>query len=254
LWIPGLDGGAVFDDAERLLASAPHSTVALGVLSIWRQTAEQLARQVSDVTARFPNRLLTGVGVSSPHSAEASGHDYGSPLMSMSRYLDELDAASAPLPDSQRILGALGPKMAELAGSRSAGMHPFLVTAEASVRYREIVGPDPLIAPHLSVVLEADPERARTIARQGIGMFISLPSYQNNLRRLGFTDADTVPGGSDRLIDAVVAWGDLGAIQTRIRQHLDAGADHVALHVLSDTAGPPMAQWRRLADLVPVLA
>jgi probable F420-dependent oxidoreductase len=104
------------------------------------------------------------------------------------------------------------------------------------------------------VVLEADPERARTIARQGIGMFISLPSYQNNLRRLGFTDADTVPGGSDRLIDAVVAWGDLGAIQTRIRQHLDAGADHVALHVLSDTAGPPMAQWRRLADLVPVLA
>ena len=119
---------------------------------------------------------------------------------------------------------------------------------------RDRIGDDPLIAPHLAVVFEADAARARAIARDGIGMFIGLPAYQQNLRRIGFTDADLVPGGSDRLIDAVVAWGSPDDIRSRIQAHLDAGADHVAVHVLVAQDGEPRPQWRELAGLVPALA
>jgi probable F420-dependent oxidoreductase len=251
LWIPGLDGGPAFADAERLLTAAPRATVALGVLSIWKQPAFRVAEQAAMLNAQFPRRLLTGLGVSNPESAASVGQDFGRPLESMGRYLDELDAAINPLAGSERILAALGPKMAALAGSRSAGLHPFLVPAAASARYREIVGTAVLIAPHLAVVLETDRDHARSIARAGIGTFINFPSYRANLRRLGFTDNDVVPGGSDRLIDALIAWGDLDSVAARIREHLDAGADHVALHVLTDSPGLPLTQWRQLADLLP---
>ncbi len=250
LWMPGLNGGPVFDDAARLLTAAPNATVSLGVLGIWHQSAGQLGADAAAVTARFPGRLLTGLGVSSPESAAAAGRDFGKPLASMSRYLDALDAAATPLLAGQRILGALGLKMAKLAAERTAGFHPFLVPARASADYRAHVGAETLLAPYLAVVLETDPDRARAIARAGIGMFIGFPSYQQNLRRLGFTEADLVPGGSDHLIDELVAWGDLDTVGSRIQHHLDAGADHVALHVLSDTPGLPLPQWRRLSGLV----
>jgi probable F420-dependent oxidoreductase len=148
--------------------------------------------------------------------------------------------------------------MADLAATRTAGWHPFLVTPEYSAGQRARVGAAPVIAPHQAVVLDRDPARARAAARAGIGMFLGFPAYQANLRRLGFTDDDLVPGGSDRLIDAVTAWGDLDDVARRIREHLDAGADHVALHVLTsdpdDRAGMPREQWRELAALLPDLA
>jgi probable F420-dependent oxidoreductase len=250
LWIPGLNGGPVFDDAARLLTAAPNATVALGVLGIWQQSPGQLAAAAAAGTARFPGRLVTGLGVSSPESAAAAGRDFGKPLLSMSRYLDALDAAATPLPAGQRILGALGPKMAKLAADRTAGFHPFLVPARASADYRAHVGAETLLAPYLAVVPDTDPGRARAIARAGIGVFTGFPSYQQNLRRLGITEADLVPGGSDQLIDELVARGDLDAAGRRIRQHLDAGADHVALHVLRDAPGSPVPQWRRLSSLV----
>ena len=137
---------------------------------------------------------------------------------------------------------------------RAAGIHPFLVTPQYSVTTRARIGDDPLIAPHQAVVFEADAARARAIARDGIGMFVGLPAYQRNLCRIGFTDADLVPGGSDRLIDAVVAWGTPEDIRSRIQAHLDAGADHVAVHVLGAQDSEPRPQWRELAALVRALA
>jgi probable F420-dependent oxidoreductase len=152
--------------------------------------------------------------------------------------------------------------MADLAVARTAGWHPFMVTPEYNAAHRARVGAEPLIAPHQAVVLDRDPARARAAARAALGMFIGFPAYRANLARLGFTDEDLVPGGSDRLIDAVTAWGDLDDVAHRIQEHLDAGADHVTLHVLNSDPdddsgkgpGMPRRQWRELAALLPDLA
>ncbi len=253
LWIPGLDGGGVFADARRLLAATKDVSVVIGVQSIWKQEPPQLAERAAAVEAAFSGRLLTGLGVGAAAAAHAVGKPFSTAPAEMNHYLDGLDQAPTPLSRHGRLLGSLGPKMATLAGTRTAGLHPFLVPAEASVSYRENLGPEALLAPHLAVVLDTDPPRAREIARAGIGFFLGLPTYRGNLQRLGFDDADLVPGGSDRLIDALVAWGDLDAIGTRVQAHLDAGADHVALHVLTHDQGLPRAEWAQLAELLPIL-
>ncbi|MEH0981914.1 TIGR03620 family F420-dependent LLM class oxidoreductase [Micromonospora sp. CPCC 205556] len=256
LWTPGLDGNGAVDDLDHLLTAAPHATVALGVLGIWGQEPVALGDRLASLDAVHGARTLLGFGVSNAHSAAQVGQDYGRPVESMARYLDALDGAPAPVRPERRFLGAVGPKMADLAVSRTAGWHPFLVTPEYTAIHRERVGPQPMIAPHLAVVLDRDADRARAAARAGIGMFIGFPAYRANLARLGFTEEDLVPGGSDRLIDALVAWGDLDVVGQRVREHLDAGADQVALHVLRpETARPglPLPQWRELAGLLPGL-
>lgn len=253
LWIPGLDGRGVFDDVRGLLLAAPRTVVALGVLGIWGQDPEIVGDRLHALDAEFGPRTIVGLGVSNAHAAASAGQAYGNPVTSVAGYLTRLDDAARPVPAGRRLLGALGPKMADLAASRTAGLHPFLVTPDYSAAMRARLGPGPVIAPHQAAVFETDPERARAIARARIGMFIGLPAYQANLRRMGFTEADVVPGGSDRLIDAVVAWGSPGQIQARIRAHLDGGADHVAVHVLSGGDSLPRRQWRELADLVPAL-
>ncbi|WP_285101375.1 TIGR03620 family F420-dependent LLM class oxidoreductase [Promicromonospora sp. MEB111] len=253
LWIPGLDGKGVLEDTENLLRAAPETTVALGVLGIWGTPAEKVAHEVARLDRLHGPRTVVGLGISDPGSARGHGHQFGRPVVSMTRYLDDLDAAPTPLPADRRLLGALGPRMATLGAARTAGTHPFLVTPRYTARLRAALGPSPLIAPHQAVVLDSDPDRARATARAGVGMFVGLPAYRNNLRRLGFDDDDLVPGGSDRLIDAVVARGDVDSIQARVRAHLDAGADHVAVHVLgSDDL--PQATWRELATFLPSLA
>ncbi|GAB3337783.1 TIGR03620 family F420-dependent LLM class oxidoreductase [Micromonospora halotolerans] len=255
LWVPGLDGGGAVDDVDHLLEAAPHVTVTLGVLAIWGQEPVALGNRLAALDAAHGPRTVLGFGVSDAHSAARAGQDYGRPVESMGRWLDALDAAPRPVPAGRRILGALGPRMADLAAARTAGWHPFLVTPDYTAAQRERLGAQPLIAPHLAVVLDRDPERARAAARAGIGMFIDFPAYRANLARLGFTEDDLVPGGSDRLIDALVAWGDLDAVSDRIREHLDAGADHLALHVLRpdqpDRPALPLPQWRDLATLLP---
>jgi probable F420-dependent oxidoreductase len=251
LWIAGATGPGIWSDAERLLSAAPHAAVALGVMSIWNPDARIAAAEHARLTTAYGERLIAGIGVSTADNAAAVGRDFGTPLGAMNRYLDHLDAAVRPIAAADRILGALGPRMVALAGVRTAGIHPFLVTPESSLANRAILGPRALIAPHQAVVLETDPERARAIARRGIGMFIGFPSYQANLRRLGFGDDDLIPGGSDRLIDATVAWGGLDDIERRLREHWDAGADHVALHVLSARRGLPVEEWRELRALIP---
>lgn len=249
LWIAGATGPGIWSDAERLLSSAPNAAVALGVMSIWNPDARVAAQEHQRLTETYGRRLVSGFGVSGAPTAAAVGQTFSTPLKEMNRYFDELDATSPVLPVADRIVGALGPRMVALAAERSAGIHPFLVTPESNATNRAIVGPDTLVAPHLAVVLETDPDKARAIARRGIGMFIGFPSYQANLRRLGFGDEDLIPGGSDRLIDATVAWGTLDDVNTRIREHWDAGADHVALHVLTEHRGLPTAEWRELQSL-----
>jgi probable F420-dependent oxidoreductase len=262
LWIPGLDGNGVLDDIDHLLTAAPRATVAVGILGIWGQDPALLGNRLAALDATHGPRTVVGLGISNAHSAATAGQDYGSPTVSMGSYLEQLDSAPSPVPASRRLLGALGPKMADLAAARTAGWHPFMITPEYNATHRARVGAAPVIAPHQAVVLDRDPARARAAARGGIGMFIGFPAYQANLRRLGFTDEDFVPGGSDRLIDAVTAWGDVDDVARRVQEHLDAGADHVTLHVLNSDPddgsgngpGMPRRQWRELAALLPSLS
>ncbi|WP_033325922.1 TIGR03620 family F420-dependent LLM class oxidoreductase [Promicromonospora sukumoe] len=253
LWIPGLDGKGALDDAGHLLRAPPRSTVTLGVLGIWGTPAGEVANEMARLDRLHGPRTVLGLGISDPRSARSHGQPFGRPVDSMTRYLDDLDAAPVPVPAERRLLGALGPRMAALGAARTGGTHPFLVPPRYTADLRATLGPDPLVAPHQAVVLDTEPDRARATARAGVGMFVGLPAYRNNLRRLGFGDDDLVPGGSDRLVDSLVARGDLDAIRERLREHLDAGADHVAVHVLG-SADLPMPAWRELAALAPSLA
>jgi probable F420-dependent oxidoreductase len=173
---------------------------------------------------------------------------YRQPLGQMVSYLDALDGADPSLPADRRALAALGPKMLQLARERTAGTHPYLVTPLHTQRAREALGPDGLVAPEQGVVLDTDPAAARAIARQHLTRYMEAPNYVNNWRRLGMLDEDLADGGSDRLVDALVAWGDESAIAARVQEHRDAGADHVCVQVLTDQPTVlPRREWRALA-------
>jgi probable F420-dependent oxidoreductase len=166
----------------------------------------------------------------------------------MTEYLDRLDHAEVPLARENRVLAALGPKMLELARRRTAGTHPYLVTPELTARARAGVGPNSLVASEQAVVLETDPGRARATARLHLKSYLGLPNYSKAWESQGFTDDDQVDGGSDRLVDAIVVWGDEATIATRVKAHRDAGADHVCIQVLTDDPRAlPIEQWRALA-------
>jgi probable F420-dependent oxidoreductase len=165
----------------------------------------------------------------------------------MRHYLDELDGMEDGIPKDGRVLAALGPRMLQLAAERSRGAHPYLVTPAHTKRARELMGPRALLAPEQKVLLESDPARAREIARSALPLYLRLPNYTNNLKRLGFADEDFTDGGSDRLIDALIAWGEPDVILERIEEHREAGADHVILQVLG-SEGLPREQWRALAE------
>jgi probable F420-dependent oxidoreductase len=180
------------------------------------------------------------------------GRDYSSPVATMRAYLDSMDAApyaaAPPAEEPFRVLAALGPRMLELAREHTQGAHPYLVTPEHTATAREVLGPDRLLAPEQKVVLETDATEARRVGRGALAIYLGLPNYTNNLKRLGFTDDDLADGGSDRLVDGVIAWGDLDAVVARVRAHHAAGADHVAVQVLTpDPLTLPLAEWRTLA-------
>ena len=197
----------------------------------------------------YPDRFLLGLGVSHAPAVERSEQVYEHPLAKMQGYLDALDAAEPPVPAAERMLAALGPRMLALAGDRTAGAHPYLVGPEHTAFARETLGTGPLLAPEQKVVLDTDPTRARAVARQHLARYLELPNYTNNLLRTGYGDDDLADGGSDRLVDGIVAWGDLSAIDARVREHRDAGADHVCLQVLlEDPSALPRDEWRALAE------
>jgi probable F420-dependent oxidoreductase len=226
--------------ALPLLEATSRIVVATGILNIWEHDAADVAAQRSRVAAAHPGRFLLGLGAS--HAAIAKG--YHKPYSAMVDYLDRLDAAGSRPAD--RVLAALGPRMLALSRDRAAGAHPYLVTPEHTATAREILGPDPLLAPEVKVALDADPDRARAAARRHLAIYLRLPNYTNNLLRLGFTEDDLRDGGSDRLIDAAVAWGGTESVRERVTAHQAAGADHIVLQVVTGPA-LPRAQWREIA-------
>lgn len=239
----------MFGAVNNLLQATTSMTIATGILNLWMHTPEETAAEHARLTAEHGDRFLVGIGVS--HSLlidRAEAGRYSKPLMRMREFLDGLDAAPTPLAPDDRVLAALGPKMLELAGTRTTGTHPYLVTPEHTAVAREALGPDKLIAVEQAVVLEGDPTIARTVARQHLSGYALLPNYTNNWKRIGFTDDDLASGLSDRLVDAFVAWGDDTAVAKRVQEHRDAGADHVCIQALSaDPVGHPIDQWRLLA-------
>jgi probable F420-dependent oxidoreductase len=248
IWVPGRGAVDLEERLRLLLSSTERIAVATGIVSIWTNPADETAAMRARLAAEFGDRFLLGLGVSHAPLVDGGGGKYTRPFSEMVAYLDELDAAPEPVLPEQRILAALAPKMLRLARERALGSHPYLTTPAHTRIARDALGPDALLAPELTVVLETDPDQARAIARAFITRYLQLPNYVDNLLRTGFEPADVEGGGSDRLIDDVIAWGDADAILAKIADHRAAGADHVALQVL--TADPerlPREEWRQLA-------
>ncbi len=224
----GLDPGF-----GHLLGAHPSVTVASGIHSIWTTPAKETAQARSRLAERHGDRFLLGLGVSHAEIVDPSGRHYEHPYRAMAAYLDGLDQAEPPVSADCRVLAALGERMLDLAAQRSAGAHPYFVPVEHTAAARERLGPGPLLAPEVAVVLEEDAAEARRVARSHSALYLGLRNYVANLARLGFSEKDLAGAGSDRLVDAVVAWGDEAAVADRVREHLDAGADHVCLQVLN---------------------
>ena len=241
IWVGG-SPPAELSFVEPLLDSTTTLKVATGIVNIWTAAAKPVAESFHRINAAHPGRFVLGVGVGHPE-AQAQ---YRKPYEALVSYLDELDEYGVPA--DQRVLAALGPRVLRLSAERTAGAHPANATPEHTAQARAIIGPNALLAPVHNVVLTTDPEEARAIGRTGLDRYFSLTNYVSNWKRLGFTDADVTRPGSDKLIDAVVAYGTPDDIAKRLGEHLSAGADHVAILVhggpekvlptLSELAGP----------------
>jgi probable F420-dependent oxidoreductase len=246
IWVPGREHDDLEERLRLLLSSTERITVATGIVSIWTHPANATADLHARLTAEFPGRFLLGLGVS---HAPAVGGRYQKPLTEMVRFLDVLDEADPPVPQAERVLAALAPRMLALARERALGSHSYLVTPEHTRIARETLGPDARLAPEQTVVLEEDPDTARTIARGWLARYLQLPNYTNNWLRTGFGHEDVERGGSDRLVDALVAWGDVDAVRAKVDAQRAAGADHVAIQVVTADPGElPREQWRRIAS------
>ncbi|MGP0075768.1 MAG: LLM class F420-dependent oxidoreductase [Bryobacteraceae bacterium] len=256
LWFGEALGREVLANAGLLLAGTKRMVIATGIANIYARDAVAMASGQKTLAEAYPNRFLLGLGVSHiPLVEQLRGHRYEKPVATMRAYLEAMDRApySAPPPATKppRVLAALGPKMLELSGELADGAHPYNVNPEHTAQARKILGPQPYLCPEQAVVLETDAEKARGIARAFLGFYLTLPNYANNFLRLGFDESDFKDGGSNRLIDSIIAWGDLNAIRKRIQEHHDAGADHVCIQVLTaDPKALPMREWRELAAML----
>ncbi|MEB3034514.1 LLM class F420-dependent oxidoreductase [[Mycobacterium] nativiensis] len=248
LWIPDV-GGPVFDSVSNLLAATRKAVIATGILNLWMHTPADVAASYAALTATHGERFLLGIGVSHAPLVDAGDPGrYRRPLRAMTTFLDELDAADTPVPVGSRVLAALGPKMLQLAADRSRGAHPYLTTPEHTRYAREQLGAGPLLLPEQTAILCASREEAREIGTKWLGSYLALPNYANNLLRSGFTE-DDVAGVSDRLFDAIIAWGTPEDVTNRIAEHQAAGADHVCVQLLdADPRAFPREQWRQLAS------
>jgi probable F420-dependent oxidoreductase len=249
VWIPGGADDGVLATADSLLGATSTLNIASGILNIWKHEPADVAAWWRGLKPAQGSRFLLGLGVS--HS-RLIGEAYGKPLSKMRAFLDGLDQAE--MPPSHVCLAALGPKMLQLAEARTAGAHPYLVTPRHTAFARETMGPDALLAPEQGVVLETDPQKARELARGSVKFYSGLPNYANNWRRDGYTDTD-IETLSDRLIDGLIAWGDVNAIGARVQEHLQAGADHVCLQVIGPSGfigdlDYDRGAWRELAALL----
>jgi probable F420-dependent oxidoreductase len=225
VWIGGSPAGDL-NYVDPILEATESLQVATGIVNVWTADAAEVAEAYHRVEAAYPGRFLLGIGIGHPEHTE----EYRKPYDVLVEYLDALDAAKVPT--SRMVVAALGPKVLELSAKRSAGAHPYLTTPEHTAQAHELIGNTVYLAPEHKVVLTTDVEEARTVGRGAVDFYLNLSNYLNNWKRLGFTDKDLAKPGSDKLIDAVVAYGTPEAIAARLNEHLDAGADHVSIQVL----------------------
>ena len=212
--------------------------LATGIVNIWTADAGPVSESFHRIDKAYPGRFLLGIGVGHPEA----GHEYKKPYDALTEYLDKLDEHGVP--KERRVVAALGPQVLKLSARRSAGAHPYLTTPEHTAQARELVGPEAFIAPEHKVVLTTDADKARGAGRKALDIYLNLTNYLNSWKRLGFTDDEVAKPGSDRLVDAVVAYGTVDAIAARLKEHLDAGADHVPVQVLTgpDKLVPALAE------------
>lgn len=254
VWMPeSLGSKEVFAHAAILLAGSERAIVAPGIASIYARDPMAMANGAKTLAEAYPGRFVLGIGVSHAPSVAIRGASYGKPIETMAEYLDGMQAAQYAGPDVAEpvplVLAALGPRMLELAATRADGAHPYFVPLEHTPMARAALGPEPCLAVEQTAVLSTDADEARRIGRAFARHYLALPNYANNLRRLGWSDEDIASDGSDRLIDAVIAWGDVDAIVERVRAHLDAGADHVCVQLRAESsADPALAGLAELAS------
>ncbi len=225
---------------DPILGATESLQLATGIVNIWTADAGPVSESFHRIEKTYPGRFLLGIGVGHPEAHQ----EYKKPYDALTDYLDKLDQYGVPR--DRRVVAALGPQVLKLSARRSAGAHPYLTTPEHTASARELIGPDAFLAPEHKVVLTTDAEKARTVGRKALDIYLNLQNYLNNWKRLGFTDEDVAKPGSDRLVDAVVAYGTVEAVAARLKEHLDAGANHVPVQVLT---GPD-----KLVDAVAQLA
>ena len=251
LWIPETVARDPFVAASVMLGATEKMKVATGIASIWARDPMTTANATKTLNEAYGGRFVLGLGVSHHTLTEwVRKHDYSKPLSKMRTYLERMDKSMyksvEPAQPPTRVLAALGPKMLALSAELADGAHPYFVPVEHTVVAREAVGPDKIVATEQMVVLETDPGTAREIARRHMSVYLGLPNYANNLMRFGFTEED-ISSATDRLVDAIVVWGDIDDITARVRAHHDAGASHVCVQVLGDDTALPRDAWRELA-------
>jgi len=223
---------------EPILEKTEKLQLATGIVNIWSAAAEPVAESFHRIDKAYPGRFLLGIGVGHPEANQ----EFRKPIDALNDYLDKLDENGVP--KDRIVVAALGPKVLKLSADRTAGAHPYLTTPEHSAEARKVIGPSAFLAPEHKVVLTTDAEKARATGRKALEIYLQLANYLNSWKRLGFTDEDVAKPGSDRLVDAVVAYGTPDAIAARLKEHLTAGADHVAVQVLSgpDKLVPALAE------------
>ena len=256
IWFPEAVGRDPFVISTLLLAGTSTIKVATGIANIYARDAMTMANAQRTVAEAFEGRFLLGLGVSHQHLVEGlRRHAYSRPLSYMRQYLERMHEAvflaHGPQELPEMVLAALGPKMLQLSATATAGAHPYFVPPTHTAVARETMGPDAALYPEQMVILDTDADAARQLARENMAMYLGLPNYTNNLLRLGFeqADIDGGPGGgpTDRLVDAIVVWGTPEQIKARVREHLDAGADHVGVQVLAEDPDATAEGWRILA-------
>jgi probable F420-dependent oxidoreductase len=223
---------------DPILDQTDKLKLATGIVNIWTAEAGPVAESFHRIEKAYPGRFLLGIGVGHPEAHQ----QYRKPIDALTDYLDKLDEYGVP--KNSRVVAALGPKVLKLAAERSAGAHPYLTTPEHTAEARRLIGPEALLAPEHKAVLTTDPEKARAVGRKALEIYLNLANYLNSCTRLGFTDEDVRKPGSDRLVDAVVAYGTPDEIAARLKEHITAGADHVAVQVLTgpDKLVPALAE------------
>jgi probable F420-dependent oxidoreductase len=237
VWVGG-SPPAELEWVEPILEKTTTLQVATGIVNIWTAASGPVAESYHRIDDAYPGRFLLGIGVGHPEANQ----EFRKPIDALTDYLDKLDEYGVPR--NRRVVAALGPKVLRLSADRAAGPHPYLTTPEHTAQARELLGPDAFIAPEHKVVLTTDADQARAVGRKALEIYLNLTNYLNSWKRLGFSDEDVAKPGSDRLVDAVVAYGTVDAIAARLKEHLDAGADHVPVQVLTspDKLVPALAE------------